>query len=285
MKVRILVNANAKAVVKEKVSVGYLKRFLSEHVTMRITQSVEEIDEAVEECWDHDPDLVLLATGDGGLHRFLSSFVRTYQSRHLEDGSSKRLPLFATLRSGTANLITGILGCKGKPVEAIQRLFQRVQDTRVEELPRIKQKLLSVSDGIQERFGFIGGSGLLYNFFQEYYEGSRHSLTKFFKILSRMVLSLFTTGGYLNSLFSSMEARIQLDEKRERLNRWKMMAVSSIDTKVVFFRAFKVRDLVDRIHIKAGNPSRLAIIRNIPNLLFNRTLKGRQLLDLSLIHI
>ena len=42
---------------------------------------------------------------------------------------------------------------------------------------------------------------------------------------------------------------------------------------------FLVGSLIDRIHIKGGNPSRLSIMRNIPNLLFNRTLKGRQLLD------
>ena len=102
---------------------------------------------------------------------------------------------------------------------------------------------------------------------------------KFFNILTKMTLSLFTGTGYLNCFFASMEARLKLDEKLETINRWKLLAVSAIDARIVFFKAFRVRDLVDRIHIKAGNPSRLATIRNIPNLLFNRTLKGRELLD------
>jgi len=280
MKVRILVNANAKAVRYNKIPNKAFYNFLSNHVSMRITRSIDEIDEAVQDCWDSDQDLVLLATGDGGLHRFMSSFIKIYNTRQLPNGSTKQLPVFATLRSGTANLVTRILGCKGKPIKAVERLFTILQNVKSpKELPRIKQKLLAISDGIHERFGFIAGSGLLYNFFQEYYKGSKYSVLKFFNILIKMILSLFTGTGYLNRLASSMEARLRLDEKLLTLSRWKMLAVSAIDTKVVFFKAFKVRGLIDQIHIKAGNPSRLAIIRNIPNLFFNRTLKGREVLD------
>lgn len=280
MKVRILVNANARAVRHEKIPPQFFKTFLSDRVSMRITQSVDEIETAVGECWDSDVDLVLMATGDGGLHRFMSGFVKVYGSRNTPDKTTKPLPVFATMRSGTANLITGILGCKGEPLEAVRRLFRRVQMIKsTNELPRIRQKLLAVSDGIQDRFGFIAGSGLVYNFFLEYYEGSRHSLLKFFKILTKMIFSLITGSAYLNRLFATMEARLALDEKRTKLSQWKMLAVSAIDTRIVFFRAFKVGKLLDRIHVKGGNPSRLAIVRNIPNLLLNRTLKGGQLLD------
>ena len=280
MKVRILINANAKAVCRNRIPENYFLKFLSDNISMAITRSVEDIEDAVAKCWDSDTELVLFATGDGGLHRFISAFVNLYRSRTLPGGATKRMPVFATLRTGTANLITGILGCRGEPLEAVRRLFAKLQKTTsLEELPRIRQKLLSVSDGIHQRFGFIAGNGLLYNFFLEYYEGSRHSLLKFFKILSKMILSLFTGTGYLNRLFDSMEARLQLDQRVHKLSRWKMVAVSAIDTRIVFFRAFKVGKLKDKIHIKAGNPSRLAIIRNIPNLLFNRRLKGRQLLD------
>jgi diacylglycerol kinase family enzyme len=280
MKIHILVNANAKAVRSERIPTNYLQKFLSERISMRVTQSVDEIDEAVIECWEEGADVVILATGDGGLHRFMSGFISTYQNRASQDGSKKPLPLFATFRSGTANLITGILGVKGEPLQAVRELFDRLQSAKdAAELPRIRQKLLSVSDGIQERFGFVAGNGAIYNFFEEYYQGSRYSIRKFLKILTKAVLSLFTGTGYINRLFAGMEARLALDEKKQRIRQWKMMVVSAIDTKVVFFRAFRIGNLTDRIHIKAGNPSRWAIIRNIPNLLFNRRLKGKQLLD------
>jgi hypothetical protein len=247
---------------------------------MRVTQSVLEIDLAVGECWDSDTGLVLLATGDGGLHRFLSSFVRVYGERRLPDGATKPLPLFATFRSGTANLVTGLLGCRGKPLEAVQRLFARVkQIAGPQELPRIRQRLMAISDGRDLRFGFMAGLGAVHNFFVEYYRGSRYSLTKFFNILAHALVSLFTSGSYLNRLFASMEARLQLDEKRQQLARWKMLAVSAIETRVVFFRAFRLDHLADRLHIKAGNPSRWDIIRNLPNVLFNRPLRGKNLLD------
>lgn len=280
MKISILVNANAKAVRYKRVPVDLLNRLVSEGISLRKTFSIEEIESTVEDCWNKDTDLVLLITGDGGLHRFISSFVNVYKTKKRDDGSEKKLPVFATFKSGTANLITGNLGGKGRPLDAAQRLFAKLQSVRsTSELPLIRQKLLSVSDGIQERFGFIAGSGLLYNFFLEYYEGSRHSLMKFFRILTKMALSLFTGTGYLNRLFAGMEAKIHLDERLEKLSQWKMLAVSAIDTKVVFFRAFRVGDLKNRIHVKGGNPSRFAIIRNIPNLLLNRRLKGRQLRD------
>jgi len=280
MKVRILVNGNARAVRFKKVSVNLFNRFLSDDVTLRQTESIEQIDPVVNECWEEDIELVLLTTGDGGLHRFLSSFVRIYGERQRDDGSVKNLPLFATLRTGTANLVTGILGVPGKPQKAVQRLFARLEQVRnSEELPRIRQKLLAVSDGIQERFGFIAGTGVIYNFFLEYYQGARYSISRFVKIFSHAAVSLFTRGRYLNRLFAEMDARLHLDQQREKLSRWKMMAVSAIDTRIVFFRAFRVGHLIDRIHIKAGTPNRLAIIRNIPNLLLNRELKGRMILD------
>ncbi|MDP8254951.1 MAG: hypothetical protein P9M14_04320 [Candidatus Alcyoniella australis] len=280
MRVRILINANAKAVRYGRIPIELFNRYLSDRVSLRITEAVDQIDDAINECWESDQQVVLLATGDGGLHRFLSSFVKVYGQRHLEGGALKPLPVFATLRTGTANLITGLLGVKGKPIIAMQRLFDRLYEVRsTADLPLIKQKLLAVSDGIQERFGFIAGTGLLYNFFLEYYQGTRHSLLKFFKIFSRMLLSLFTGTGYLNRLLTSMEARLQLDERRSRLSQWKMMAVSTVETRVVFFRAFKLDRLAEKVHVKAGNPSRLAIMRNLPNLLLNRSLKGRELLD------
>jgi len=280
MKVIILVNANARAVRRERIPLGIFNRFLSDRVSLRVTKSVDDIEGAVGECWDSDVDLVLLTTGDGGLHRFLSSFVQVYRTRGIPGGPPKPLPVFATLRSGTANLITGVLGGRGNPRKAVARLFSVLQNVgSPKDLPRIKQKLLAVSDGIQERFGFIAGSGAIYRFFLEYYEGSRHSVLKFFKILGKALLSLFSGTGYIMKLFSSMEARMKLDEKIQGLSHWKMLAVSAIDARVVFFKAFRVGKLVDRIHVKAGSPSRLAIIGNIPNLLFNRSLRGREILD------
>jgi len=280
MNVQILINANARAIRYGRIPEKFFNRFISERVTLRVTNSVEEIDDAVNDCWSADRELVLLATGDGGLHRFLSSFIKIYNSRPADDGSFKPLPVFATFRSGTANLITGILGCHGEPLEAVRRLFARIKETpSIRELPRVRQKLLEVSDGIQKRFGFMAGSGVVYNFFLEYYKGSRYNVLKFLKIFLRAALSLFIGTGYINRLFTSMEARLRLDEKAQTLSRWKMLVVSAVDTRIVFFRAFKVGQLIDRIQIKAGNPSRLAIIRNIPNLLLNRPLKGRELLD------
>ena len=280
MKVRILINSNARAVKTQKVPEKLFRSYASETVIIRTTYSVDEIQDAVDECWDSQVDVVLLTTGDGGLHRFLSAFINRYAQRRDNQGELRKLPLFATLRTGTANLVTGILGGRGKPRRAVERFFALLDRVRSrEEIPRIRQKLLAVSDGVQQRFGFIAGVGLIHNFFLEYYRGKRHSILKFVKILSRMLVSLFTGTPYLQRLLTEVEARLHLDEKRQRLSHYKMLAISAIDTRVVFFRAFRVSDYLDRIHIKGGSPSRLAIIRNIPNLLLNRRLRGRDLLD------
>jgi len=280
MKVRILINSNARAVKSRKAPEQLFRSYASEKVIVRTTHAVEEIVAAVEECWESQVDVVLLTTGDGGLHRFMSAFVNVYGQRRDETGELRKLPLFATLRTGTANLVTGILGGRGKPREALPRLFALLDRVRSrEEIPRIRQKLLAVSDGVQQRFGFIAGVGLIHNFFLEYYRGKRHSVLKFVQIFSHMLWSLFTGTPYLQRLLTAVEARLQLDETRQRLSHYKMLAVSAIDARIVFFRAFRVGEYLDRIHIKGGNPSRLAIIRNLPNLLLNRRLRGRDLLD------
>lgn len=280
MKVRILINSNARAVKSQKVPEKLFRSYASEKVIVRTTHSIDEILEAVDECWNSAVDVVLLTTGDGGLHRFLSTFINVYDRRRDSEGERRSLPLFATLRTGTANLVTGMLGGRGKPRQAVQRLFallERVHNR--DEIPRIKQKMLAVSDGVQQRFGFIAGMGLIHNFFLEYYRGKRHSILKFFKIFTRMLVSLFAGTPYLKRLLTVVEARLHLDERRQQLSQYKLLAISAIDTRIVFFRAFRVSDYLDRIHIKGGCPSRLAIIRNIPNLLLNRRLRGRDLLD------
>ncbi len=280
MKTRILVNRCARAIRRGRVKLGTFQRHLSAQVDLQVTDSVDDIDRVVQNCWRDDVDLVLLTTGDGGLHRYLSSFVNTYRRLRRADGSEKSLPLFATLRSGTANVMTGVLGGRGKPHHAVERLFALIERVRQrDDLPRIRQKLLAVSDGIQQRFGFMAGSGGIYNFFQEYYRGRRYNLFKFAKIFSRAVVSLFGGGGYLDRLLSGINARLRLDEHRARLSHWKVLVVSAIDARVVFFRAFRAGRDPERVHVKGGSPSRLAIIRNLPNLLFNRAWKGRQLLD------
>lgn len=286
MRVRILINRCARAIRLERIKPNVFQRFLSNQVDMRITESVDDIDDAVRACWEDDVELVLLTTGDGGLHRFLSSFVNTYRSLMRADGSTKSLPLFATLRSGTANLMTGALGGRGKPARAIKRLFALLDRVRQrEDLPRIRQKLLAVSDGIQQRFGFMTGSGGIYNFFLEYYQGTRYNLFKFVKIFGRSFLSLITGGGYLDHLLSGVNARLRLDETRAKLSHWKVLVVSAIDARVVFFRAFRAGSQPDQLHLKGGNPSRLAIIRNLPNVLLNRAWKGKQLLDQIVRHV
>jgi len=59
MKTRILVNRCARAIRRGRVKLGTFQRHLSAQVDLQVTDSVDDIDRVVQDCWRDDVDLVL----------------------------------------------------------------------------------------------------------------------------------------------------------------------------------------------------------------------------------
>lgn len=133
------------------------------------TETVEEIDGAVERLTGCGAELICLNGGDGTVQRTLTRLINLYG----EDGAG--MPLIFPLRGGTLNVLADNLGLKGRPDQLARRVMQVAEDSR--ELPWTTiptLRLVRETSGATDfEYGFFFGNGALYRFDQVYYRETK----------------------------------------------------------------------------------------------------------------
>ncbi len=133
------------------------------------TETVEEIEGAVERLLSCGAELICLNGGDGTVQRTLTHLINA-----LGEGSGE-MPLLFPLRGGTLNVLADNLGLKGRPDRLARLAMGAAENDGAlpwEPIPTLRLVRESAS-GVEREYGFFFGNGALYRFDQVYYRETR----------------------------------------------------------------------------------------------------------------
>ncbi|MDY6794889.1 MAG: diacylglycerol kinase family protein [Actinomycetota bacterium] len=172
------------------------------------TETMEEIDGAIERILSRGEHLICLNGGDGTVQRALTSIMNACGEREDE------LPVFFPLRGGTMNLLADNLGIKGKAPQLLREAMKTAAFS--EELPYVEIPTLRVvremAGGTEREYGFFFGSGALYRFHRVYYRDTKGGTLPAVKLVLRCLGEGMVKRGRYRGIFGMTDLRVSMDD-------------------------------------------------------------------------
>ena len=224
----VVVNPHAKGNREES---GARERRMAEILgsdgAVRITPTLEAIDQVAHEFVDRGIDILAICGGDGSDHCTLTSFHRVYDGRPL--------PLLLPLRAGTINYIAdATAGRRGTPEQVLARVVRdyRRGHTHV----TTERDVLRVRAGSTVELGFLLSFGTTVNFLRAYYALDTQGPWAATKLLSRMVASAMFGTHISRAVFQAIEADIDCDGDPLPFRLFTFFFVGTVDQIALGFR-------------------------------------------------
>ena len=166
---------------------------------VRVTPSVEAIDEVAREFHDRGIDVLAICGGDGSDHCTLTAFNRIW--------GDEKLPLLLPLRAGTINYVADATGGqRGGPEQVLSRV---VRDYR-RGLRHVttERDLLRVNG---REIGFLLSFGTAVNYLRAYYALDRQGPWAATKLLGKLMASALAGTHLSRTVFEAVEADVECD--------------------------------------------------------------------------
>jgi diacylglycerol kinase family enzyme len=175
---------------------GYL---IGSHGTAEATKSLDDLYRVCEEFKKERIEILGISGGDGTMHHTLTAMIKTY--------GDQPLPMVAMLRGGTMNTIAKSLGIHGETPKLLFELVDKHRRGLGAEFDVIEREVLQVGD----KYGFIFGNGVIYNFLHEYYATGNPSPSTAAKLISSAALSTMVGGDLAGRIYRRFHAHVIAD--------------------------------------------------------------------------
>jgi len=166
---------------------------------VRVTPSIDAIDDVAREFHDRRIDVLAICGGDGSDHCTLTAFHRVW--------AGKQLPLLLPLRAGTINYVADATGGRrGSPEQVLGRVVRdhRRGNTHV----TTERDVLRVNGS---EIGFLLSFGTAVNYLRAYYALERQGPWPATKLLGRLIASAVAGTHLSRAVFQMIEADIECD--------------------------------------------------------------------------
>jgi hypothetical protein len=228
-----------------------------------VTETMEEIDGAIERILSGGESLICLNGGDGTVQRALSRLINSFGEN--EDS----IPIIFPLRGGTMNLLADHLGIKGTTPELLRQAISIARSGK--ELPYVEIPTLRVvreMAGVQEKeYGFFFGNGALYRFHRIYYRETKGGPLAAAGLFAKCVFGGATKHTHYKDVFGLTPTRVIVDEFEMPADLFTVVLVMILKVVVLTFDAF--RDVGDGdFHVLAASVPIFKMVKSLPKLLW-----------------
>ncbi len=175
---------------------GYL---IGSHGKAEATKSLDDLYRVCEEFKKERIEYLGISGGDGTMHHTLTAMIRTY--------GEQPLPAIAILRGGTMNTIANSLNIHGETPQLLFELVDKHRRGCGHELAVFEKSVLQVGD----KYGFIFGNGIIYNFLHEYYSTGHPSPATATKLIASAAASTLVNGPLANRIYRRFRATVRAD--------------------------------------------------------------------------
>jgi hypothetical protein len=227
------------------------------------TETMEEIDGAIERMLSQGERLICLNGGDGTVQRALSRMMNNYG----ED--EEKIPILYPLRGGTMNLLADHLKIKGTTPELLQRALATTRSGG--ELPYIEIPTLRVvreMGGIREKeYGFFFGNGALYCFHRVYYRETKGGPLAAAGLFAKCVFGGAIKRTHYKDVFGVTPARVVIDDFEMPADLFTVVLAMAFKVVVITFDAFRDVGPGD-FYVLATSVPIFKMARSMPKLLW-----------------
>lgn len=202
-KIGILINPNAKKFRTRKSSLKKYTSISSELITIRATESADDIKAVIHEFLEKKCDYLGVAGGDGTLHLAVTDLINIY--------GPENVPPLLILREGTMDNVARTIKLQGRGPELIKRLLWAIENNKKIEVHR--RYTLRIND----KYCFLFGTGIVTNFLNEVYSGREKGLIRNIQVAFRAFIE-----GISNTqngkIFNMMDGEIIIDNNKININ-------------------------------------------------------------------
>lgn len=217
------------------------------------------------------PDLVVLGGGDG---TFMSGV--TAMSRNVTEGSWPRIGL---LPLGTVGTVARNFGERRPPAELLDSWLRTPEAVRAIPRPTLRVRA-ERGAAIEERVGFIAGTGLVARFFELYEAGGAGGVPHAGKIVARVFVESFAGGPLAARVLTPIPCELEVDGTKRALEGVSLLCAAVVrDLGLGMKVCYRAGEEPDRFHLVASglSPSRLG--PRAPYVMMGRTIGGENHVD------
>ena len=244
---------------------GYL---IGSHGVAEATQSLDDLYRVSEEFKKERIDILGISGGDGTLHHTLTALIKTY--------GEEPLPLVAILRGGTMNTIANSLNIRGDTPQLLFELVDKYRCGKMQSFDVFERPLLQIGD----KFGFIFGTGIIYNFLHEYYATGNPSPPVAAQVLGRIIASAMVEGELSKRVYRRFHARIVADGDEWARQDFTTVAASVVDQIGLGFKPFyRCNDRPGYFALVGIHTSALGFVFDLPRIHMGKPMRRDKVID------
>jgi diacylglycerol kinase family enzyme len=267
MRIDLVVNTTARLHQRKPAVLAEIQRLAAGVATVTPTRSFAELDEAARGIAARGSDLVILSGGDGTFMAGVTALTRAF--------GKAQLPKIALLPGGTVATVARNFGMRGE----LGALLRRILDQRAS-LRTLRRPTLRVQgtrgEVVEERIGFIFGTGLVANFFELYYADGAPGYGGAAKIVARIFAESFYGGPTARKVLDPLPCTIEVEGRALEPRAWSLVCCAVVrDLGIHMIVNHRAAEDAQRPHLVASPLSSGALGPRAPLVLAGKRIGGK----------
>ena len=264
----LITNPRSRVNLRDPTRARKLGYLIGSHGQAEATRSIDDLYRVCEQFKEERIDVLGISGGDGTLHHTLTAMIKTY--------GEQPLPPVAILRGGTMNTIARSLGIFGESQRLTFELVDRHRRGLLHEVPLVEREVLQVGD----KFGFIFGNGIIYNFLHEYYATGRPSPATATKLIMRAAGSTMVAGPLSQRIYKRFRARVVADGDRWACTDFITVAAAVVEQIGLGFRPFyRVGNGSPGFALLGIHTDAIGFVTELPHILAGKPMRRDKVID------
>jgi len=207
-------------------------------VLSRCTETLPDLDRALEEFHRRKIEVLAINGGDGTIHLVLTKMLQIWDH--------DRLPKIAVLKGGTINQVAVNCKVRGNAVTHLTRLTAKLREEKPFRI--VRKPLFRIGD----KYGFIFGNGIVTAFMDYYYKDGDPSPYVAFRTLVNSVGSIVLRTRLYRELFAGFHGHLTVDGEDLGSRQYLGVFITSLSKIGLGFEPFwRNRRLTDKMQMLA----------------------------------
>jgi diacylglycerol kinase (ATP) len=262
----LITNPRSRANVRDPSKPRKLGYLIGSHGTAEATRSLDDLYRVCEEFKKERIEVLGISGGDGTMHHTLTAMIKTY--------GDQPLPPVAILRGGTMNTIANSFGIHGKTPQLLFELVDKHR--RGVALDVFDREILQVGD----KYGFIFGNGIIYNFLHEYYATGRPSPSTAARLILSAAASTLVGGALARRIYRRFRARVIADGDAWACQDFITVAAAVVEQIGLGFKPFyRVSERPNSFAVLGIHTNAPGMVAELPNIHRGRPMRRDKVID------
>jgi diacylglycerol kinase (ATP) len=276
MRVHIVANLTARGLLRSPARLDALRASAAGRAQLFETSSVAELARVMRLVLDDGVDLCVLAGGDGTFMSGVSAMAAALDERgDHADGRRRGWPRLGLLPMGTVGTIARNLGERGEPEDLLERWLAAPNDVHAIPRPTLALAATQASGGVEEKVGFIVGTGLVARFFEVYEERGAGGIPLAGRIVARVFAESFSGGPLAKRILTPLPCELLVDGERQASSALSLLCASVVrDLGLGMKVCYRAGEEPDRVHLVASQLSPRHLGPRAPFVMAGRSIGG-----------